>query len=342
MHRLKVPDPVAQAVLFLIEHHLDLSLIMNGRDLEDPATARFLTSRVPTPERLRSLALLTYADISAVNPTAMTPWRMEQLWRVYAMGLKQMNRELSINRVHASSELFAGSPVSDQLARFIEGLPTRYLRIHPPDEIEHHAELYGEFEREGVAAEIEPREGSYLLTVLAPDRTGLFASICGALASFGMNIVKAEAAPNARRCILDLIRFTDPTRTLELNPSETARLEQTIRRVILGTVNPRDLLKGRRPPSRPTRDYRISPVFHFNNEASDSSTLIEFVGEDRPGLLYDLASALSQSGCNIELVMIDTQAHKALDVFYVTRNGEKLDPASHDALRQDLTQIAGR
>jgi hypothetical protein len=40
--------------------------------------------------------------------------------------------------------------------------------------------------------------------------------------------------------------------------------------------------------------------------------------------------------------MIDTQAHKALDVFYVTRNGEKLDPASHDALRQDLTQIAGR
>ena len=50
------------------------------------------------------------------------------------------------------------------------------------------------------------------------------------------------------------------------------------------------------------------PSVHFNNEASDECTLIDFVGEDRPGLLYDLTSAISNAGCNIELVLVDTEA----------------------------------
>jgi [protein-PII] uridylyltransferase len=56
------------------------------------------------------------------------------------------------------------------------------------------------------------------------------------------------------------------------------------------------------------------------------------VSEDRPGLLYDLANAISLAGCNIEVVMIDTEAHKALDVFYLTYQGKKL----HDELQTDL------
>jgi [protein-PII] uridylyltransferase len=52
--------------------------------------------------------------------------------------------------------------------------------------------------------------------------------------------------------------------------------------------------------------------------------LIEIVAEDRPGLLYDLATAITSNGGNIEVVLIDTQAHKAIDVFYVTAHGAKL------------------
>jgi [protein-PII] uridylyltransferase len=48
--------------------------------------------------------------------------------------------------------------------------------------------------------------------------------------------------------------------------------------------------------------------------------------------LYDLANAISLAGCNIEVVMIDTEAHKALDVFYLTYQGKKL----HDELQTDL------
>jgi [protein-PII] uridylyltransferase len=62
---------------------------MSSRDLYDPATARILADRIGTLERLKLLTLLTYADISAVNPAAMTPWRLEQLWETYRVTHQQ-------------------------------------------------------------------------------------------------------------------------------------------------------------------------------------------------------------------------------------------------------------
>ena len=65
------------------------------------------------------------------------------------------------------------------------------------------------------------------------------------------------------------------------------------------------------------------------------------MAEDRPGLLYDLASAISSSGGNIEVVLIDTQAHKAIDVFYVTAEGGKLTPEKQAGLRAAVEAAAG-
>lgn len=84
------------------------------------------------------------------------------------------------------------------------------------------------------------------------------------------------------------------------------------------------------------------PSVRFNQDASESATLIDFIGEDRPGLLYELTSAMAEAGCNIEVVMIDTEAHKAIDVFYVTKAGDKLSEADQETLHSQLIEIATR
>ena len=189
MTSMNVPDESRELVLFLIRHHLDLSIVMNGRDLEDPATGRLLTAEINTVENLRRLTLLTFADISAVNPNAMSPWRLEQLWRVYLLGIKQLTRELASDRIHEPAiDLTEGR--SPRLIDFLEGFPKRYLRTHSREQIEHHLELSSWARRNGVAVEITEESGAYLMTVLAHDKSGLFAALCGALASFGMNIVQ--------------------------------------------------------------------------------------------------------------------------------------------------------
>jgi [protein-PII] uridylyltransferase len=58
-------------------------------------------------------------------------------------------------------------------------------------------------------------------------------------------------------------------------------------------------------------------------------------------LLYDLASAISSQGCNIEVVLIDTEAHKAIDVFYVTAEGQKPDGARLEKLGEALRLACG-
>jgi [protein-PII] uridylyltransferase len=328
MRRIQMPAEDRPKVEFLIEHHLDLSAVMNSRDLHDPATARLLAERIGTIEQLKLLAVLTYADISAVNPAAMTPWRLDQLWQTYRVTHQELVRELETVRIQ---EVPKDLP---ELAAFIKGFPTRYLRTHTPAEIQAHIQLKELSRPTGAAVNIDRQAGVYLATILARDRPALFSSLAGALSSFGMDILKAEAFANTEGLVLDTFVFADPKRTLDLNSQEVERLEQSLERAALGKLNVEQLLKARPAPPKPKR--RLQPSIHFDSEASESATLVEIIAEDRPGLLYDLAATFSSAACNIDVVLIDTEGHKAIDVFYVGSDGKKLSPALEQMLEKKL------
>ena len=78
------------------------------------------------------------------------------------------------------------------------------------------------------------------------------------------------------------------------------------------------------------------PQVQFDSEASPAFTLVEIETEDRPGLLYSLATVFSSSACNIDVVLVDTKGHRAIDVFYVAHDGRKLPPDMQDRLKEKL------
>ncbi len=325
LERLGAPEADRQAIEFLIAKHLTLSSVIASRDLSDASTGRLLAGQVETIERLKLLTMLTYADINAVNPQALTPWRLEQLWRAYLVAYEELTRELGTARIHDAPG------VDPEKARFLEGLPTRYLRTHTAAEVDGHFALARQLQSRPLAIEIVQEHGTYRLTLLARDRPKLFAPVAAAISSFGLNILKAEAFSNADGVAVETFTFSDPHRTLELNPPEVDRLRGVVRRVVEGKQDALKLLRGRPRPLLPSR-ARLKPRVAFNNEASETATLIEIVAEDRPGLLYDLARTISEQGCNIEVVLIDTEAHKALDVFYVSRIGGEVQARLKTAL----------
>jgi [protein-PII] uridylyltransferase len=60
--------------------------------------------------------------------------------------------------------------------------------------------------------------------------------------------------------------------------------------------------------------------------------VLEIVVRDELGLLYRISRAISEQGCEIDLVLISTEGHTAIDVFHLTRRGAKLTPAEQQAL----------
>ncbi len=340
--RLELDVYESELLLGLIRNHLEMSAALR-RDIFDVETVEAFAGKVQTPEALRMLTLFTYADIAAVHPDALTPWKAENLWRLYLATANYLDRTVDDERVSARvgrelvkrvTALMPGRKA--EIEGFLEGFPERYLRTRTPEEVQLHFAMSEKFG--GDAVQLDFRHGAEVseITLVTADRALLFADMAGALAAWGMNIVTADAFSNQQGVVVDNFRFTDTFRTLEMNASEHEGFVASVHDVMAGKSPVEKLLAARRRGRRKAPMVEVETRIDFDDEASSHSTLVQVVAQDMPGLLRAVSQTLAALGYNIEVALIDTEGETAIDVFYVTRAGAKLDAGQQATLKNAL------
>jgi [protein-PII] uridylyltransferase len=89
--------------------------------------------------------------------------------------------------------------------------------------------------------------------------------------------------------------------------------------------------------------FKVRAETVIDNKVSDQFTVIEVVGLDRPGLLYEVTAALSDLNLDITSAHITTFGERAVDAFYVTDlTSKKIVSADRQqAIRDRLEGVLG-
>ncbi|MFA5900829.1 MAG: [protein-PII] uridylyltransferase [Hyphomicrobium sp.] len=350
--RLGLTPAETETTVWLIEQHLTMSNIAQSRDLSDPKTIRDFADVVQSPERLKLLLLLTVADIRAVGPGVWNGWKGQLLRTLYyeteplvAGGHTQVKRS---QRMAEAQEALRGS-LADwtpaEIERYIDRhYPDYWLRTDAERRVEH-ARLLRRAEQEGLHVANDTRTDAFTaiteLTVVAPNHPRLLSLFAGACAATGANIAGAHIMTTRDGYALDTFLLNRAFKDDEDELRRGKRIGELIGRLLRGDAWLDTLLAERPAPTRRFMAFTVEPDVIINNALSDQFTVIEVAGRDRPGLLYELTSTLSNLMLDITSAHVTTFGEKAVDVFYVTDlTGKKLvNEPRQEAIRKRLIEV---
>lgn len=350
--RLGLSAHETETVVWLVKNHLVMSQTAQTRDIADPRTIANFAAIVQTMEQLRLLLVLTVCDIRAVGPGVWNGWKGQLLrglyWETEALlagGHTASERDV---RVQAAKDRLRAD-----LADWSDEAFAAYAQRHQPgywsrvdhDKALRHAHLLNKAQETGERFQTEISTNAFQgvteVTVLALDHPRLLAILTGACAAAGANIAEAQIFTTTDGLALDTIYIS---RAFDRDDDELRRAERVATHIIKslkGEIRLPDVIASRAAQAKTSDAFAVTPSVTIDNTLSAKNTVIEVTGLDRPGLLYELTTAIGKLNLNIASARITTYGEKAVDVFYVTDlTGSKVDqPSRKEAISQQLIDV---
>jgi [protein-PII] uridylyltransferase len=317
-----------ELVAWLIEQHLTMSTVAQSRDLSDRKTIENFAAVVQSVEQMKLLTILTTADIRGVGPGVWNGWKAQLLRTLYyetepvlTGGFSEVNRAQRIAVAQAEFRAaFTEWPEQELNTYIARHYPAYWLKVELARKIRH-ARFLRQAEQEGhklaINVGFDEARGVTELTILAVDHPWLLSIIAGACASAGANIVDAQIYTTTDGRALDTIAISREYDRDEDEGRRATRIGEMIEDVLEGKLRLPEVV-ARRAAARKMRPFVVEPEVIINNQWSDRYTVIEVSGLDRPGLLYELTTAISKLNLNIASAHVATFGERARDVFYVT------------------------
>jgi [protein-PII] uridylyltransferase len=324
--RLGITGEDQEYILFLIKNHLIMTTLSQRRELTDQNVIARFSRLVRNRENLTMLYLLTFADVSAVNPSSWTQWKAALLQDLYERTLSYIDASAQVEEEERARILAAASRIRDAAARlfsteeidvFLASMPEQYILYTPTDGAVEHMDMVQKLPQEQLVIRHQhyPEKGYTELTVCAYDAYGMFYRTAGTIAAKNLNILSAQVYTSKNGVMLDTFQITDPEGNLyNYEPAWQSVLAELKTALMIKSKPPEPGLYVTNKPF----SSMIAPAVEFDNETSVSFTIIDITGRDRVGFLYQVSKALYDLNLDIGSAKIVTEGARAMDSFYVT------------------------
>ncbi|MHB8244744.1 MAG: [protein-PII] uridylyltransferase [Acidimicrobiales bacterium] len=296
----------------VVKRHLLLADTATRRDLDDPETTELVAEAVGDRLTLELLAALTEADSIATGPAAWGSWKASLVLQL-------------VSNVRALLE-----------GRTPESTPARHLVAEVAALVD--------------AGELALRIDGSKVTVVAPDRPGLFALVAGTLVMHRLDIRSAAALEVGAAALRDgthpmAVEIFDVALDAE-RPLDDTRLLADLASVLRGELplaaHLRTLEQAYARYRRPAAAHGPEVVVLIDEASSPATSVVEVRAPDSHGLLHRLAWTLAGAGLDVVSARIATLGHEAVDSFYVrdTQSGARPSRQRLEELRDPLTLAA--
>jgi [protein-PII] uridylyltransferase len=347
MDRLGYGEEEIEKVSFLVKNHLLMEQVAFRRNLNDPETLNTFTSRFSSVHDLDLLYLVTYADLSAVNPAVWTSWKSDLLAELYrktnAMLEKQMSgEELLISSTYVvPKDISKHSPIISEshVQEHIDSInDIAYVYHFTDEEIARHIE---EIQKGTVVSVLFKELNDFTnITVITKDFPSLLSKICGTFSINDANIHDAKIFTRKDGIVIDTFNVSDFRTGRKIEPERFIKIEEDLNSVVSGLLQLNQefsKMKG--------KWWRIESKFFKRTgkvkilfENHDKYTIIDVYSPDRLGFLYQVTSKMNELGLSIYFAKIATNGDDIVDSFYVLeRKGKKVSVNDYELIKTELT-----
>jgi len=345
--RFGLDDHDVDDVADLVAGHLLLAEIANHIDIDDEDAVLSAAARIRRRELLAPLHVLTAADSLATGPATWSAWtaaligslvaRLDAALSADVDGAGLATRGESVR----SAALLALGDDQPETRTFVHAAPLRYLAGRQPADVTRDARLATSLASSGAAYEVRTAvspglaDATYALTVIALDRPQLLARIAGAISLAGLDILAVDAYGARNGIVLDTFTVTSAT----LRPV-TAETFTGLDRLLVAALRDRLELRTRLAERRRHYPARSQAPLEVQVVSAGYDTAVRVSAPDRPGLLHDLAQAVSATDLNIRWAKVVTVDGMAIDTFHVVNaDGEPADDGTVGHLSMRIREI---
>ena len=347
MHRLGYSEEEIEQVTFLVRNHLVMEQVAFRRNLNDAETLNNFTSKFKSVQELDYLYLVTYADLSAVNPAVWTSWKSELLAELYRKAESMLVEQITGEELLMSSTYI----LPEEITKHSSMISEKHVKEHI-DSINDIAYAHN-FSEEEIAKHIEEIQKGIKIstlfkelpdftnvTVITKDFPSLLSRLCGVFSINDANIHDAKIFTRKDGIIIDTFNVSDFRTHQKIETERYQKIRKDLFDVITGLLElSQEFAKMK------SRWWRIENKFFKRSgkvkivfENHEKYTIIDIFSPDRLGFLYQVTRKMNELGLMIFFAKISTKGDDIVDSFYVLdRNGKKISPNDYELIITELT-----